>query len=292
MNKIINQIREGYKTVPIVELPSDFVEVGRDIATPVELFYVLSHEKEVCMTHIKVRDLKKASYSEHPMETSQPSVLRLIDSTGQWLNLEILIQSLQSMFEDFDDYILTYDTEREFLQLSEATVIRTNVYMNGLKVAALRYIQSFLKEQLSVIPVVIEYHLEHIAMLSESAFSVFDLAAGDNMKLKDLYGLREREIRSYIFDDTTIENEQLLFERYVSEAQMLIRHNLRYLAYGFVIRAYNVLQLIRGKTGLHSEGYVKNMDTLNDFFRHIVYHEVEGLEDASMMEEEESIEHA
>lgn len=271
MNPSISlKLRQLFVGQGVVDLPHDMVEGAEDILSPLEFFHALDHPESATMCIVQYRQDAAATSSSCPLDLCTRSVLRVVDPTGSRFSLLTIIDILHHMFGDLSKLSFSYDSHCYDVSSTGSVIFRTEIFLGGLSVASIKYLQSTIGESCTPVPVFMEFYLEHLSVYACQRDSVYDLQVGNRETYRDLFSRREDEVAAYCGDDTSVENEKLLFERLVSESQLQFRMQLFYLAYTSLLSAHHVACQIRTKTGVNSERYRNCVDTVYAMYRDIV----------------------
>ncbi|MEO0005287.1 MAG: glycine--tRNA ligase subunit alpha [candidate division WOR-3 bacterium] len=121
------------------------------------------------------------------------------------------------------------------------------VELNGIEITQFTYFQQCGSIDLKVIPVELTYGLERIAMFIQGVDSVFAVRWNEDLTWGDVYRQNEEEFSRFNFEEADVELFRVLFDRFESEAQRLLKLGLVYPGYDCVIKCSHFFNLLEAR---------------------------------------------
>ncbi len=155
------------------------------------------------------------------------------------------------------------------------------VWLDGMEVTQFTYFQQIGSIPLEPISVELTYGLERIAMYLQGKNSVFDIEWGQGIKYGEIHHQTEVEFSKYNFEAANVKMHFKLFGMYEKEAVRLIKKDLVFPAYDYVLKCshtFNILDArgaisvtertsyiarIRNLARLCAQGYIKIRQKMN-----------------------------
>jgi len=118
------------------------------------------------------------------------------------------------------------------------------VWLNGMEITQFTYFQQAGGFDCKPVSVEITYGLERLAMYLQNKDSVYDINWNEKVKYGDIYLQNEIEHSKYNFDLSDSDMLFKLFEKYENEANNLIKENLIFPSYDYVLKCSHTFNLL------------------------------------------------
>ncbi len=118
------------------------------------------------------------------------------------------------------------------------------VWLDGLEITQFTYFQQMGGITLKEIPVELTYGLERIAMFLQGVETVYDIKWNKDWTYGDIHLEDEKQFSKYNFEESDVEFQRMLFEKYEKNCRKLLEQNLIRPAYDFVLKASHSFNLL------------------------------------------------
>ena len=142
------------------------------------------------------------------------------------------------------------------------------VWLDGMEITQFTYFQQCGGIELSPIPGEITYGIERIAMYLQGVDNVYDLEWVNGIKYGDIHHQTEVEFSHYNFEEADTDMLFQLFDMYEKESIQLVKKDLVFPAYDFVLKCSHAFNLLDARSAIsvtERAGYigrVRNMSKL------------------------------
>jgi glycyl-tRNA synthetase alpha chain len=141
------------------------------------------------------------------------------------------------------------------------------VWMDGMEITQFTYFQQVGGRDCNPVSVELTYGLERIAMYLQGVEHSFDIAYAPGVTMGDLRRDFEIQHCRYNFEESDVELQRSLFDRFEAEARRLLELALVHPAYEFVLKASHAFNMLDARGVLsHTErqNYVQRIRRLSE----------------------------
>lgn len=139
------------------------------------------------------------------------------------------------------------------------------VWLDGMEITQFTYFQQVGSLSLEPISIELTYGLERITMYLQEKNSVFDIEWGNGIKYGEVHHQTEVEFSKYNFEVANVKVHFKLFEMYEKEASKLIKKDLVFPAYDYVLKCshtFNILDARGAISVTERTGYIARIRQL------------------------------
>ncbi len=184
-------------------------------------------------------------YAQNPLRVQQFWQLQVILKPAPADVQDRYLRSLEALGIDLKKNDIRFTEDDWESPTLGAWGLGWQVELNGIEITQFTYFQQCGSVDLKVIPVELTYGLERIAMFIQNVESIFAVRWNEHLTWGDVYRQNEEEFSRFNFEEADVELHRLLFERFESEAQRLLKLGLVYPGYDCVVKCshfFNVLE--------------------------------------------------
>ena len=183
-------------------------------------------------------------YGENPNRLYQHLQYQVILKPTPWDIQDMYLQSLQSLGLHLLEHDIRFVEDNWESPTLGAWGLGWEVWLDGMEITQFTYFQQVGGFDVEEVSVELTYGLERIAMYVQDKENVFDLIWKDGITYGDLFQKAEEEQSRYSFDCSDTAMLQQLFNQYEQEAQNLLKQELVFPAYDYVLKCSHVFNLL------------------------------------------------
>ncbi|MFC1508607.1 glycine--tRNA ligase subunit alpha [Candidatus Omnitrophota bacterium] len=157
---------------------------------------------------------------------------------------KIYLKSLKALGIDLGSHEIRFVEDDWESPTLGASGLGWEVWLDSLEITQFTYFQQVGGIEVDHVSCEITYGLERICMFIQNKFNVFDLEWQQGLIYGDLHKQEETEYSKYNFDEADIDMHLKMFESFEKEAKSLLGKKLLYPAYGFVLKASHVFNVL------------------------------------------------
>lgn len=163
---------------------------------------------------------------------------------------DIYIKSLTFLDIDIHKHDLRFIEDNWESPSLGAWGIGWEVWLDGIEITQFTYFQLMGGIELKKIPAEITYGIERIAMFVQDKNKIWDIKWKENTTYKDIYYNSEVQFSHYNLDKANVENLKKLYELYFDEATKILKENLYYPAYDYILKLSHVFNLLDARNAI------------------------------------------
>jgi len=227
----------------VIQQPYD-LEKGAATMSPATFFRVLGPEPWNVAYIDPVRRPTDGRYGENPNRLFHYYQYQVILKPSPLDVQDIYLDSLKAIGIDPKEHDVRFVEDNWESPTLGAWGVGWEVWAEGMEITQFTYFQQCGGYDLDSISCELTYGLERLAMFIQKVDNVFDITWTKGVKYGDIHLQGEKEHSQYNFDSADIKAVQSLFDIYEKEAMRLIKGNLVFPAYDYVLKcshAFNIL---------------------------------------------------
>ncbi|MGQ9678395.1 MAG: glycine--tRNA ligase subunit alpha [bacterium] len=222
-------------------------EVGAGTFNPATFLRVLDSRPWNVVYYEPSKRPRDGRYAQNPLRVQQFWQLQVILKPAPTDVQERYLKSLQEISIDLKKNDIRFTEDDWESPTLGAWGLGWQVELNGIEVTQFTYFQQCGSIDLKLIPVELTYGLERIAMFIQRVDSIFDVRWNERLTWGDIYRQNEEEFSRFNFEEADVELHRLLFDRFESEAQRLLKLGLVYPGYDCVVKCSHFFNLLEAR---------------------------------------------
>jgi glycyl-tRNA synthetase alpha chain len=273
--EIILKISEYWSLKDCLILQPYNSEVGAGTFNPSTFIRVLDNAKwNAAYVEVSKRP-KDGRYGENPnrfqqfyqfqviMQPAPENIQELYMKSLEYLGIEIRKHDIRFVEDDWESPTLG------------AKGLGWEVWLDGMEITQFTYFQQVGSIPLTVIPVEITYGLERIAMFIQKKNSVIDIDWSNEKKWKDILLEAEKEFCYFNFKSANVELIMTQFEKSEEEVKRLLKEDLVYPAYDYVIKCSHFFNLLDSRGAISQKERANYIMRIRNLSRAVAKHYME-----------------
>jgi len=241
---LILKISEYWSSKGCVILQPYNSEVGAGTFNPATFIRVLDNQKwNAAYVEVSKRP-KDGRYGENPNRFQQFYQFQVIMQPAPENIQELYVKSLEFLGIDIRKHDIRFVEDDWESPTLGAKGLGWEVWLDGMEITQFTYFQQVGSIPLTVIPAEITYGLERIAMFIQKKNSVLDIDWSNDKKWRDVMLESEKEFCYFNFRNANTELIMSQFEKSEDEAKRLLKEDLVYPAYDYVIKCSHFFNLL------------------------------------------------
>jgi glycyl-tRNA synthetase alpha chain len=248
--EIIFTLQQFYKKYGcIIEQPYD-IEKGAGTFHPATFFRVLGKKSWKVAFVEPCRRPTDGRYAENPNRLQRYFQFQVIIKPAPKNSQEIFLSSLEKLKVNTKIHEIKFVEDDWESPTLGAAGVGWEVWLDGLEITQFTYFQQMAGIELDPISLEITYGLERIAMFLQNKENVFEIDWDKSTKYKDIYLENEVQFSKYNFEYADINKCISMFNMYEEEAKNLLKHNLFFPAYDFVIKCSHIFNILDARRAI------------------------------------------
>lgn len=222
-------------------------EVGAGTFNPATFLRVLDSRPwnvVYCEPSKRPRD---GRYAQNPLRVQQFWQLQVILKPAPADVQDRYLKSLEEISIDLKKNDIRFSEDDWESPTLGAWGLGWQVELNGIEITQFTYFQQCGSIDLKLIPVELTYGLERIAMFIQRVDSIFEVHWNEHLTWGDVYRQNEEEFSKFNFEEADVQLNRLLFDRFESEAQRLLKLGLVYPGYDCVVKCSHFFNLLEAR---------------------------------------------
>ncbi len=197
------------------------------------------------------------------MQPAPENIQELYMKSLEYLGIEIRKHDIRFVEDDWESPTLG------------AKGLGWEVWLDGMEITQFTYFQQVGSIPLTVIPVEITYGLERIAMFIQKKNSVIDIDWSNEKKWKDIMLEAEKEFCYFNFKSANVELIMTQFEKSEEEVKRLLKEDLVYPAYDYVIKCSHFFNLLDSRGAISQKERANYIMRIRNLSRAVAKHYME-----------------
>ena len=236
-------------------------EVGAGTFNPATFLRVLDNSQwNAAYVEISKRP-KDGRYGENPNRFQQFYQFQVIMQPAPNNIQELYMKSLEYIGIELRKHDIRFVEDDWESPTLGAKGLGWEVWLDGMEITQFTYFQQIGSIPLTLIPVEITYGLERIAMLIQKKNSVLEIDWSNEKKWSEILLESEKEFCIFNFKKANVEMILSQFEKIEEEVNRLLKEDLVYPAYDYVIKCSHLFNL------LDSRGAISQKERANYIMR-------------------------
>jgi glycyl-tRNA synthetase alpha chain len=223
------------------------IEVGAGTLNPATFFGILSSKKWNVVYLEPSQRPQDARYGDNPVRLYQHHQLQVILKPPPANIQDIYLESFKSIGIDIYKHDLRFIEDNWEAPTLGAWGVGWEVWIDGLEITQFTYMQQAGGIDLNPVSVEITYGLDRIAVFLQNKSSVFDINWGSGVSFEVLQKEREKQYSIFGFEKASIDTLNLCLEKFEEEADSLLKENLFYPAYDYILKLSHIFNLLEAR---------------------------------------------
>lgn len=228
----------------IIWLPYD-IEKGAATFNPVTFFSVLGPAPIKVAFIEPCRRPADSRYAENPSRVQHYYQYQVIIKPSPENAQQLCLDSLYSIGIDLKEHDIKFKEDDWESATLGASGVGWEVWLDSTEIIQFTYFQKMAGIELNPISLEITYGLERIAMFLQNKSSLFDIEWAKGVTYGNLFH-KDMEVQfcKFNLDIADIDMHLQLFKMYKEEAERLLRLNLFYPAYDYIMKCSNTFNIL------------------------------------------------
>ena len=222
-------------------------EVGAGTLNPATFFKILGREPWKIVYLEPSKRPTDGRYGDNPLRTYQHFQLQVILKPSPDNVQNLYCESLEALGIKLVEHDLRFVEDNWSAPTLGAWGVGWEVWLDGLEITQFTYLQQAGGIDLFPISVELTYGLERIGTYVQGAKNIFDLEWVKGITYGDLRKEEEKQYSQYSFESANVELLLKLFDGYEGEASRLLKENLIFPAYDYVLKCSHTFNLLEAR---------------------------------------------
>ncbi|MCL5408945.1 MAG: glycine--tRNA ligase subunit alpha [Candidatus Omnitrophica bacterium] len=222
-------------------------EVGAGTLNPATFFGILGKKNWNVVYLEPSQRPQDARYGDNPVRLYQHHQLQVILKPPSDNIQNIYLESFKSIGIDIRKHDLRFIEDNWEAPTLGAWGVGWEVWLDGLEITQFTYMQQAGGVDLNPVAVEITYGLDRITSFLQNKSSVFDIDWGSGMSFETLQKERERQYSIFGFEKANVAILEICLEKFENEADALLKENLFYPAYDYVLKLSHIFNLLEAR---------------------------------------------
>ncbi|MEV0455864.1 glycine--tRNA ligase subunit beta [Catellatospora methionotrophica] len=150
-----------------------------------------------------------------------------------------------------------------------AKALGWEIWLNGIEVAGLLYLQQVADMPLDPVAAEISYGIERIVMALQKVDHVKDIVYGQGLTYGDVFGNTEYEMSNYYLDDAEVGTYRTLLEEYALETARMIDKGLAVPAHRCFVKMSHAYDILEARGALSTADRNRQFGRMRRYFKQI-----------------------